>query len=572
MLKYAKEARVSSVDRAIEIVNSAIESAERIGYPQGVAEGSCQLGLLHMILGNHALASSYTHHAEKMFVEQGNRNGEAEALYVLGSIHYKSAKHHVGLDYLYQSLRIQEELKDIQGQSRSLKAIGYIYEAFDEVEKAEETYLKCTALSSSIGDKNGESNACNPLSGLYLKKNDVDRALEVINRSIDLKKESGDKRGLAYAYYGKGKVYLHQDEFDNAREYFFKGLKKHLKVGDKMGIGMCYTRLGVLEFKLGDLDTSKAHFLNTIALGEEIGNQEVLYNAYYYLYLISEREGDMRQALDYHVKYHECKSNVVNSGTKSHLKSLESAWKMESLELEARTQTEKAEFTERKNEELNRFVSRVSHDLKGPLASMIELHKVVEREIEDKQSLYYFELYNKGLKRLNATILDLLELSKLKSLELEYAPINFQEIIRECLDSFHYYANFNLIDFQVSIDPRVEVQSDKRLINTVVQNLLENSIKYSKTDHEQPYVKISVQSMAEDYFALIVEDNGVGIDPVFQEKVFDMFYRANDKVEGSGLGLYILKSAVDKLEGDIQLKSVLDEGTKTIIILPISTK
>ncbi|UXP31553.1 tetratricopeptide repeat-containing sensor histidine kinase [Reichenbachiella agarivorans] len=569
MLAYAQQARVSNVEKAIQIALEAKNQAEASCYAEGVAKSYCQLGLYYMIIGQHELAAQYAENAHKSFENQQDQAGLAEALYVLGSINYKSAKHHVALEYLFSCLRIQERVIDKQGQSRTLKAIGYIYEAFDEYDKAEETYLRCRELSREVGDKDGESNACNPLSGIYLKKGDLTKANELIDASIVLKQQTGDKRGLAYSYYGKGKIYLHQADLENAELCFEKSLKKHLYVGDRMGAAMCYKKLGSLYFSLNKYDKSKEYFNQALAHGNAVDNYEIRYTAYYHLYLMAKNERDTIEALRYHELYHENKLNVINTGAKSHIKSLESEWKMESLEIEARNQSEKAKLTENKNEELSRFVSRVSHDLKGPLSSMIELHKIVESEIKDELALYYFGMYHKGLKRLNETILDLLELSVLKSKELEYSLINFEGLISECLDSFHYYPNFNDIDFQISIDLDIVVKSDKRLINTVVQNLLENSIKYSKTQSSDSFVKISVKVMAEDYYAIIVEDNGIGIDEAYQDKIFDMFYRANDEVQGSGLGLYILKTAIEKLDGDVNLYSRPNEGTKMIVILPL---
>lgn len=569
MLKYAHEARVSNVSLAIDLAQKAKGHAEVLNYLEGLAQANCSLGLFYMIVGNHELAETFTNEALSVFKDKQNQSGVAECLYILGSIAYKSARHHEGLELLYDGLRISQELEDVGNQSRTLKAIGYIYDSFQEYDKAQDIYERCQALSQQIDDKNGESNACNSLSALYLRNGDIVSASETIDRSIELKKQTGDKRGLAFAYYGKGKIHLHLEEFDKAEEYILKSLSKHEYVGEKIGTAMCYAKLGQIAFGGGKLADSKDHFSKSLACGELLENDEVRYHAYEFLYKIAKQEGNTQEALAYHEKFHECKFRVVNGDTKSRIKSLESMWRMESLENQAQAHKDKAEFMERKNQELRRFVSRVSHDLKGPLSSMIQLHKVIEAEITDESSLYYFNLYNKGLKRLNETILDLLELSKLNSRELAYSDINFEDLIRECLDSFHYYPNFSAIDFQIAIDPNLKVSSDVRLLNTVIQNLLENSIKYARSGKEKSFVKVSVQTMAEDYFALIVEDNGLGIEAEYQEKVFDMFFRANDDVDGSGLGLFLLKTAVEKLNGDVDLESESGKGTKFIVILPI---
>ena len=105
---------------------------------------------------------------------------------------------------------------------------------------------------------------------------------------------------------------------------------------------------------------------------------------------------------------------------------------------------------------------------------------------------------------------------------------------------------------------------DKELLTSIFQNLLDNAIKYRT---ESSYVKISVKD--EDKGVEIkVEDNGIGIPKSIHEKVFDMFFRANLSSKGSGLGLYLVKTSVEKLGGKMQLLSQENKGTCIIVLLP----
>lgn len=569
MLKYAMDSRVSSVKDAVDLTIQAQAKCEALDYPEGLARCSCQLGLFYMIMGDHIAALEYSEEAFAAFAEQDNKQGMADALYNIASIEYKSTQYHKGLEHLYECLRLQKEIEDVSGQSKSLKAIGYIYEAFNEYEKAMETYVKCRELSHLIDDKNGESNACNPLSGLYLKAGDYKNALESINTSISLKQETGDKRGLAFAWYGKGKIHLHLQELDESRTFFLKSLKIHTEVGEKMGCGMSLTKLGHVCLANNEYNQAKDYFNQAIEIAEEIDNKQIMYKAYFQLFNIAMTENNESEALAYHIKYHDYKEQVINSETKSKIKSLESMWKMESLESEARIQRENNLIVEKKNEELDKFSSRVSHDLRGPISSLMGLFDVVKTEISDEAALKYFELYHHRITRINQTIIDLLELSKVKDWQLSKTTIDFDEMVADCIESFNYLPGFNKIDFSIEIEAELKIQSDRSLMNTIIQNLIENSIKYSRQDIDDPFVKIQVKQTAEDYMCIIVEDNGIGIDSKYQDKVFDMFYRANDEVQGSGLGMFILKSAVEKLEGEVSLASEVNKGTKFVILLPV---
>ncbi|MDW3210846.1 MAG: tetratricopeptide repeat protein [Reichenbachiella sp.] len=568
-LKYAMDSRVSNVKNSIDLTLQAQVKSEALGYELGLARCSCQLGLFYMIMGDHLAGLEHSEEALTAYRKLNDKQGMADALYNIGSIEYKSTQYHKGLEHLYECLRLQKETEDFIGQSKTLKAIGFIYEAFGELDKALETYVKCRELSHLNNDKNGESNACNPLSGLYLKKGDYKNALESINTSISLKKETGDRRGLAFSWYGKGKIHLHLNEYKEAEEFFQTSLKVHSEVGEKMGCGMALTKLGQVSLATNHYDEAKKYFHDAIEVGEQIDNKQIMYKAYFELFNIAMNENDQAEALAYHIKYHDYKEQVINSETKSKIKSLESMWKMESLESEARIQRENNLVVEKKNEELDKFSSRVSHDLRGPISSLMGLYDVVKSEIHDEQALKYFDLYHHRITRINQTIIDLLELSKVRDWQLSKTIIDFDEIVSDCIESFNYLPGFGKIEFSIDIEKNMKIQSDRSLMNTIIQNLIENSIKYSRQDIDDPFVNIKVMQTAEDYMCIVVEDNGIGIDPRYQEKVFDMFYRANDDVQGSGLGMFILKSAVEKLEGEVSLVSELNKGTKFVILLPI---
>lgn len=569
LLEYALEARVSDVQKSIILAKKAEKESKKYHYEKGQAESFNQLGLFYMILGENKKGTEYATRALEMFEVLGDLDGKAEALYTLGSIQYKTSNHHIGLEKLLDCLKLQQKTANLKGQSRTLKAIGYIYETFHETKKAMETYQECKRISHEIGDKNGESNACNPLSGLYLKMGDIDKAFETIDRSIILKQASGDRRGLAFAYYGKAKIHLKLREFDKSERYFEEALRVHAQVGEQMGTAMCQIKLGMLRIKKRDFQKAREHLDAALHIGRTMNNREVLYRTYFQLYCMSTKLKDIRKALEYHVLYHDNHSSVVNTDSHSKIKSLEGMWRMEVLENEARAQKDKNVLIQKKNQQLDQFVSRVSHDLRGPVSSLLGLYQIVQNEVTDETALKYFNLYNGRIIRLNQTITDLLELTKINAHDLIAENVDFHDLIALCLESFEFHPNYENIRFDVVIDDDLSFKSDRRLIKIILQNLIENSIKYSKSKEFDPYVNIIIKQAAEDYMCIVVEDNGIGIDERAHDKIFDMFYRANDEVPGSGLGMFILKTVVERLDGEVNLSSQLGVGTKFVVLLPI---
>ncbi|MCS7028712.1 MAG: PAS domain S-box protein [Bacteroidia bacterium] len=220
------------------------------------------------------------------------------------------------------------------------------------------------------------------------------------------------------------------------------------------------------------------------------------------------------------------------------------------------------------NFELDSFTYRASHDLKAPLRSILGIINLAKEEQLSPEVAHYFDLIEKSVMRLDNFVVDLLALSRNNRTELEVRPVDWQEQIKSCLEGLAYMDNFQKTDIQVEVNQKEEFYSDPTRIGLILNNLIANAIKYQpkKAEH-QPKVYIQV-NIFKHHAIFTVEDNGEGIPYEYQNKVFDMFFRASTTSEGSGLGLYIVKSAVEKLGGKIEMQSKPNVGTKFTITLP----
>jgi ligand-binding sensor domain-containing protein/signal transduction histidine kinase len=221
-------------------------------------------------------------------------------------------------------------------------------------------------------------------------------------------------------------------------------------------------------------------------------------------------------------------------------------------------------------DELDQFIHRTSHDLRGPISSIMGLDFIVHKEIKDESSLFYFDIYHKQIIKMDKIITDILELTKVKDQETTKIKIDFEVIVEECIGSFTYLPEFQNIDFTINIQKNIDFYSDENLINSIIQNLIENAIKYS-TKEGKPFVKIDIVN-DKNKITISVSDNGIGIPKKFHKKIFDMFFRATTESHGSGLGMHIFKKAVAKLNGKVKLDSKINEGSTFEVILPAEKK
>lgn len=236
-------------------------------------------------------------------------------------------------------------------------------------------------------------------------------------------------------------------------------------------------------------------------------------------------------------------------------------------ELTATLETNKlqTETIRNKNAELDAFFHRISHDLRGPISSLLGLSFLAKIDIKDEQALQYIEKQHQQVERLNQIIIGLINLTKLSNNGLAKVKVDFSKMADACINSFESLPNFSNIRFTIRIQPDLEFYSEWTLLNAIMQNLIENAIKYSTGD--SPYVEIRVFEQ-NDHLVLEVEDNGQGIPHHHHAKIFEMFFRATNNASGSGLGLYILKRSVDRLKGTIELKSQVKEGSTFTVRLP----
>lgn len=220
-----------------------------------------------------------------------------------------------------------------------------------------------------------------------------------------------------------------------------------------------------------------------------------------------------------------------------------------------------------KKSELDTFVYRASHDLRGPVASLMGLYNIVKVEFaHDKNATAYFEHYNSSVMRLHTVLQNLIDLTKIKESETKLTQVDIKDLIGSCMNTMKSIPDYHRLHFDIAVDFDFKVFIDSKKFKTIIKNLVENSIIYA-TPESNAFVKIHV-TYQENVLKIEVSDNGRGIDPRIQSKVFNMFFRGTEKSKGSGLGLYIVKNAVEKLNGSIQLTSKLNEGTKFSVYIP----
>lgn len=234
----------------------------------------------------------------------------------------------------------------------------------------------------------------------------------------------------------------------------------------------------------------------------------------------------------------------------------------------------KNEQLTRINADLDNFIYTASHDLKAPIANLegllVLLHKKLQENLPEKDQRL-LDMMQASIERLKKTILDLSDVTKIqKELEEEEREnILLQEIIEDVQQDLTALIREHQATVHVELQVK-EVAFDRKNMRSILYNLLTNSIKYRSADRK-PEVHITTTPCPEGLL-LSVRDNGEGIPEKQHDKIFSLFKRLNKKVDGSGMGLYIVKKIIDNNGGKIDVVSQVGEGTTFKIYLPNGTE
>ncbi len=225
------------------------------------------------------------------------------------------------------------------------------------------------------------------------------------------------------------------------------------------------------------------------------------------------------------------------------------------------------------NSELDLFVYSTSHNLRSPLRSVTGLINLSKHELGQKNIEVlseYLDMMEKSISKLDETLSYILQYSQSSRLRGDTEVIQFEKLLQNIFDEVRYIDGYQTVSKNVKVHPGQPFSCNKMRLTMILLNLVSNAIRYYDAQKTGPYLKIEV--FPEDTKAVIVvEDNGIEIADELQARVFDMFYRATEKSDGSGLGLYIVKETVERMNGSIVLESGKGNGTKFTISIPNSS-
>jgi two-component system sensor histidine kinase ChiS len=562
---------------------------------------------------------------------------QIEAYAILGEASFAKNNSTEALSNYFEALKIAKKSGDLVEQEFLLNNVGIVYfdqRNYTEAQKYFEDELK---LKEKRGDTIPLCNSMLNLSSIYRRQKDFKKGGEYLDRVRKLAYIRKDSVLLANYYNGQASNYFgifilenKIDAYGNDpklwdRTFKFTSYRDSAEIYWKKSYSIWMAKMRKLSalqplFNLGyvyqtkkDHDRALANYLVAAAIAESLGLQKEKITLYGNL---AEEYYDIKNyqlSADYFRKISELRDSLQKEESRNYSEKLSKQYQLETnstielqrLSLELKNKEIAAQrkqiyfyilifilllfitagiitymtFNKRLNRKIEeareKFFSNIMHEIRTPLSMIQAPLKTLRPKLNDEESLYYIQLAEKNVQRLNELISQMLDISKIENstYTLNKKVGHPEQLFRDLLPGFEKLATEKKQHFVSTINvPHELMIFDKDALEKITGNLLSNAIKYT-SDNGSVGINVNIED-TENLGRLIIEvwDTGVGIPKADQEKIFTRFFRSGhteNKASGVGIGLSLVKDIVNACKGKISFISEPGKGTKFTAEIPL---
>lgn len=224
---------------------------------------------------------------------------------------------------------------------------------------------------------------------------------------------------------------------------------------------------------------------------------------------------------------------------------------------------------EDKTKDLELLLYRSGHDLRTPFTSLEGLLNLMKLEPHNQNTSELIKMFETVLNNGKILVDDLSTSSLMLAKNIKKVEVDLNQLVTQTLNNLNHLNGYETICFNINIPKVFKFISNPQLLGSILQNLLQNAIKYHRpfTNSHTPFIIINAFKI-DNGVKISIKDNGKGIKKDELDKVFNLYYKSNTSETGTGLGLYITKNIVEQLNGVIRVKSIIDKETQFDIELP----
>ena len=622
---------IEDYTKALLYINETSKLAEDLNYTKGLAESSYYRALIYTNRNDYFNAIDNYNRSKKYYTQISDTLGVAKVSNSIGLLEIKRGNYTVGLQNSLSAIGIFEKQDLKEELSTAYNNLAEAYYKTNQIDNAIEFNLKALNIREQVNDRVGIVESTKNIAELYSKNKEHRKSIEYYEKVLEILNPVTDKDLRGEILPKLGSEYLRFKEYDKASEYLVEGLKYNRKQGNSEGILRALNAIGNLNLQKKKVKLAALQLDEAYKIAQKIDNKTELLENYKLHIALDSTRGYFENAFFWKTKYHNLKdslslidqpiyptdidpleleinnppientsdTNSKNSNwsnnplflygsiaailallslliyslikTKSHKEELEKQKDLLAQEkIRNEAILEQTHHLEEVNQVKDKLFSIVSHDLKDSISSIKAFLDLLKEDSISKDEFYELipEL-SENANNASSLLFNLLNWSKSQMQNLEPKPelFNIQDVFHNKIALVEQKVEDKRI---VLIDEsqRDFVYADKSMIEIVIQNLITNAVKFSRTGDV-----ITVSNQDVNGKALIcVEDTGVGISRDNIDKLFNAnknFTTVGTKNEkGTGLGLTIAKDLVELNNGRIWVESTQNVGSKFFIELP----
>lgn len=592
----------SQYDLAVRYYLEALKITERLHLRNETADIYSSLAWVNKDQFNFKQAHEYVDKSEKLRQEIGDRYGLSNSYSVRGLILLTEKKYSEAEKELNRSIALRKEIKHTRGVSASIYNLSLVYEARGDIESALKLQLEAMKLEEQFASKQDLAITYNSIASLYLKKRSLSNSLLYLDKARALGEQTRSKLLMRNNLGIRAQLYELQGDYKAA----YKAQKQYQELNDSIYSEGSSVKLAEMQalFQVAQKDNeiqlltsnkllqenqlqtqrSKILFLSIavvagvlvfvlvliLALKTYRYNQQMKISQFEIIEQKEEIQTQAEELTEANQSLMKLNTELQQKTEAIHAQSVELK---ETNEIIVAINRDLDDIVEKRTKqlqeaykELDTFFYRASHDFRRPLTTFMGLAEVAKVTVKDQHALELFERVRETARSLDKMLVKLQSISDVGANELVFKEVLIREIFDSVCISFEEEIKQHRIRVLREGELKDSVVSYPAMVRIIIENLVENAIQFS--GGLDPYLKFKIRQVGSSC-EFCIEDNGPGIPESLRQSVFDMYFRGSERSKGNGLGLYIVKKAVAKVQGLIELTESPEGGCCFKITLPL---
>ncbi len=609
--------------------NQNLELAKSVNNYSGAGDALIRIGLINKKDGNYSETLKFYNQALQNYELGKDSLGRSKTILNRGNIYLNQNKFNLAINDFFICLKYFEKINDQKLLFATYNNIGLVYKNLKNFEKSYYYYNK--SLNIAINTKSGSSlyYCYNNIANILSIQNNFQEALDYYKKNLDVLKEAPNKYKLAQTYHNMGSCFFEMGQYPFALEYLNKSLELKEKIGNKNLLISTINSLAHVYYQQELYTKALIYRKKAHTLAVETKNIEYQKNCNHELFKIFTHLNMADTAIFYFSQYELLKDSIFNHENLKQIAEIQEKYESEKKETQItllekvnksrmwqrnslivllilllgyaifivrsyyrnkkthrllQLQNERIQWhktlLDQKNEALsdsnktkNRLFQIISHDLRSPLASVYNIAQLIKIFIQQRK----YQLLEESCHDMEESINNVLSLtdnllswSLNQSGKLPYKPaiLSLKPLLENNLRTYSSVAKQKNIHLQLLLEETVMVFADRQMLDTVIRNLINNSLKFTK-----PGGVIAIGlNQSDNFVELWIKDSGIGIS---EDQIAHLFeidysqsYNGTNGEKGNGLGLLLCKQFIEQNKGEIRVESTLNLGTTFRITIP----